>query len=78
MNVVYGTAIVVTDDALGAAEDLMVTAASSAVTIAGSPAAGELCAFRIFRDISDGNDDMTEDARLIGIKIIYTTNAATD
>ncbi len=78
MDVAYGTAIVVTDDALGAAEDLMVTAASSAVTIAGSPAAGELCAFRIFRDISDGNDDMTEDARLIGIKIIYTTNAATD
>ena len=78
MDVAYGTAIVVTDDALGAAEDLMVTAASSAVTIAGSPAAGELCAFRIFRDISDGNDDMTEDARLIGVKIIYTTNAATD
>jgi hypothetical protein len=78
IDVAYGTAIVVTDDALGAAEDLMVTAASGAVTIAGSPAAGELCAFRIFRDVSDGNDDMAEDARLVGIKVIYTTNAATD
>ena len=30
--------------------------------------------FRIFRDVSDANDDMTEDARLIGIKLLYTTN----
>ncbi len=78
MDVAYGTAVVVTDDALGAAEDLCVTAASSAVTLAGSPAAGDLAAFQIFRDVSDGNDDMAEDARLVGIKLIYTTNAATD
>ncbi len=78
IDVVYGTAIVVTDDALGAAEDLMVTATSSAVTIAGSPAAGDICFFRIFRDVSDANDDMAEDARLIGCKIFYTTDATTD
>ena len=78
IDVAYGTAIVVTDDALSAAEDLMVTATSSAVTLGGSPAAGDLCFFRIFRDVSDANDDMAEDARLIGVKIFFTTDAGND
>jgi hypothetical protein len=78
LDVAYGTAVVITDDALGAAEDLMVTAESSAVTIAGSPAAGELCYFRLFRDVSDGNDDMTQDMRLLGIQMIYTVDEAFD
>jgi len=78
IDVVYGTAIVVTDDNGGAAEDCMVTAESSAITIAGTPVDDDLCYFRFFRDVSDGNDDMTEDARLIGIKLFYTTDALTD
>ena len=78
IDVAYGTAVVVTDDALNAAEDLMVSAASAAVTIAGTPAAGDCCFFRVYRDISDGDDDMTQDMQLIGIKILYTTNAAND
>ena len=78
IDVAYGTAVVVTDDALSAAEDLCVTATSGAVTIAGTPAVGDICYFRIFRDVSDGNDDMAEDARLIGVKIFFTTDAAND
>jgi len=78
IDVAYGTTVVVTDDALGAAEDLCVTAESGAVTIAGSPAAADMCYFRIFRDISDSNDDMAEDARLIGVKLFFTTDAAND
>ena len=78
IDVAYGSAVVVTDDALSAAEDLCVTAESGAVTIAGSPAAADMCFFRIFRDVSDGNDDMAEDARLIGLKLFYTTDAAND
>ena len=78
IDVAYGTAVVVTDDALGAAEDLCVTAESGAITVAGSPAAGDMCFFRIFRDVSDSNDDMAEDARLIGIKLFFTTDAAND
>ena len=78
IDVAYGTAVVVTDDALGAAEDQCVTAESSAVTIAGTPAVGDICYFRIFRDVSDANDDMTEDARLIGVKIFFTTDATND
>ena len=78
IDVVYGTAIVVTDDAQSAAEELYVTAESGAITIAGTPADGDLCYFRILRDVSDGNDDMTEDARLIGIKLFFTTDALND
>lgn len=78
IDVAYGTAVVVTDDALGAAEDQCVTAESGAVTIAGTPAVGDICYFRIFRDVSDANDDMTEDARLIGVKIFFTTDATND
>jgi hypothetical protein len=78
IDVAYGTAIVVDDDALGAAEDLMVSVESGAVTIAGTPAVGDLCFFRIFRDISDANDDMAEDARLIGVKVLFTTDGIND
>ena len=74
IDVAFGTAVVVTDDALGAAEDLCVTAESGSVTLGGSPAAGDLAYFNIERDVSDSNDDMTEDARLIGIKIFYTVD----
>jgi len=78
IDVAYGAAVVVTDDAQTAAEDLYVTAESAAITIAGTPAEDDLVYFRVFRDVSDANDDMTEDARLIGIKLFYTTNANND
>ena len=51
---------------------------SSAVTIAGTPADDDMCFFRIFRDVSDGNDTAAEDAILIGIKLFITTDAGTD
>ena len=78
IDVAYGTAITVDDDAQGAVEELLVSAESSAVTIAGTPADDDLCYFRIFRDVSAGNDDMAGDARLHGIKLFYTTDAKND
>tara|TARA_Y100000310_G_scaffold236502_1_gene239683 strand:+ start:3743 stop:4960 length:1218 start_codon:yes stop_codon:yes gene_type:complete len=78
IDVVYGTAVVVTDDNISAAEDMLVTSESSAITIAGTPADDDMCFFRVFRDVSDANDDMTEDARLIGIKLFITTDTGED
>jgi len=78
IDVVYGTAVVVDDAAQGAAEELYVTAESGAITIAGTPADEDLCFFRVFRDVSDSNDTMAEDARLLGIKLFFTTDAAND
>ena len=77
INAVFGTLIATTALAhSGTSNDLMVSAESNAVTIAGSPAAGDLCFFQINRDVSA--DAQTGDARLLGIKLIYTTNAAND
>lgn len=79
----WGTPVVVTDDAQGAADEILVTAESAALTVGGpdsppAPANENIVFFRVFRDVSDGNDDMTEDARLIGVKVFYTIDAETD
>ena len=78
IDVAYGTAVLVDDDAQGAVEEMLVSAESAAITIAGSPAVDQLCYFRIFRDISATNDDMAGDCRLHGIKLFFTTDAAND
>ena len=67
-----------TDDNLSAAGDVLITAESGAVTIGGTPAADDLVFFRVYRDVSDVNDDMTEDMRLLGIKLFFTTKAGND
>ena len=64
--------------AQGAGEELLVTAESGAVTIGGTPADDDLTYFRVFRDVSDSNDTMAGDARLHGVKIFFTTDAAND
>ena len=78
IDVAYGTAVTVTDAGIGTVEDQQITSESGAVTIAGSPAAGEQTYFQLYRDANDGSDTFTADARVLGIKIFYTTNAAND
>ena len=73
----FGTPIVVTDDAQSGANSNLITALSAAVTVAAA-AAGELTVFRLFRDVSDGNDDMAEDAIVTGLEIEWTSNALND
>ena len=60
----------------GTSNDLMVSVESGAVTIAGSPSTDDVCFFQINRDVSA--DAQTGDARLIGIKLFFTTDAAND
>lgn len=74
LNTAFGTGVHVDDANIGTAKELHVTAESDAVTIAGSPAAGELCYFNISRLADDGTDTAAEDAKLIGIKLFYTTD----
>jgi len=78
IDTAYGTAVVVTDDAQTGAEETYVSAESAAITIAGTPADDELVYFRLFRDVSDANDDLAEDAKIIGIKLFFTLNAQDD
>jgi hypothetical protein len=77
INVAFGTAVAPTAKAhSGTANDLDVTAESGAVTIAGSPSTDEEVFFQISRDVSE--DSLTADAKLLGIKLFFTTNAAND
>ena len=78
IDVVYGTAVNITDAGIGTVEDQQVSAVSSAVTIAGSPAVDQLTYFQLFRDANAGGDTFTGDARVLGIKIFFTTDAAND
>ena len=75
-NTAFGTNVVATAKAhSGTSNDLDVSAESGNVTIAGSPSTDELVFFQIMRDVSA--DDQSGDARLLGIKLFYTTDALT-
>ena len=77
LNTAFGTPVVATAKAMsGTANDLAVANESGAVTIAGTPAAGDEVFFQISRDVSA--DDLTADAKLLGIKLFFTTDAAND
>ena len=78
IDVAYGTAVVVTDAGQSTAEDVYITGESAAITIAGTPGDDNICFFRVFRDVSDAADTATEDARLLGIKLFFTTDARND
>ena len=76
-NTAFGTQVAPTAKAhSGTANDLDVTAESGAVTIAGSPSTDEQVFFQISRDVSE--DSLTADAKLLGIKLFFTTDAAND
>ena len=77
-DVVFGTAQEVTDAGTGTVEDVLVSSVSSAITIAGTPADDDYTFFQVYRDAADGSDTFTGDARLLGIKLFYTTDAAND
>jgi hypothetical protein len=66
----FGTAQTASDAHSSTALQIQKTSATSAITIANSPAAGDLVQFRIFRDVA--NDNLAVDAMLIGVMIAYT------
>jgi len=77
LNTAFGTQVVATAKAhSGTSNDLDVASESGAVTIAGSPGADEYVFFQVSRDVSA--DDLNADARLLGIKLFFTTSAAND
>ena len=77
IDVAFGTAVAPTAKAhSGTSGDINVTAESGNVTIAGSPSTDEMVFFNILRDVSE--DNQSGDARLLGIQIFFTTDAAND
>jgi hypothetical protein len=76
INTAFGTNVVATAKAFsGTSNDMTVSAVSGAVTVA-SAAVDTQTYFQIMRDVSA--DDQTGDARLLGIKLFYTTDAKND
>lgn len=73
----FGTAQTSTDTG-GTTNDLYAGPESSAITVAGSPAGGQMVFFRLSRVTGDGSDTMAIDARLHGITLYVTTDAGTD
>jgi len=77
MDTAFGTAGTVTDTG-GTTNDCYITAASGAITIAGTPAANDLVMFQVNRAPANGSDTMAIDARLHGVRLMYTINTLTD
>jgi hypothetical protein len=68
----WGTPQEIADAHSATANQVQITSATPAITLAGTPAAGELVQFRVARDPANGSDTLAADARLIGVLITYT------
>ena len=66
-----GTAQTVTDTLLTVDYE-HISSATSAITLAGSPATGQLVIFQLYRDATNGSDTLGSDARFLGLEISYT------
>jgi hypothetical protein len=77
LDTAFGTAVTVTDG-VTAANDVMQSAFTSAVTIGGTPAEGDFVIFQVYRDADNGSDTCAVDAKLLGIRLNFTTNASDD
>jgi len=77
IDVAYGTAVSVTDAGIGTVEDQQVSPVSGDVTITNA-AVDTQTYFQIFRDANAGTDTFSGVARLLGVKIFFTTDAAND
>ena len=70
LDTALGTAQTVTDTALTAGDE-HTTAATSAISIGGSPAKGDKLYLRVYRDADAGGDTLGADAYLLGITVKY-------
>jgi hypothetical protein len=68
-----GTAQTATDT-LTATNDVDITSATSAITLAGTAAAGNPVIFQVYRDADAAGDTLGADARLLGVEISYTAS----
>jgi hypothetical protein len=71
LDAAFGTQQQVTD-ANQANDDVNISAATSAITIGGTPAAGNFVQFRANRDPANASDTLAATAELLAIRITYT------
>lgn len=67
----YGTAQEVTVSGGSAANDVLISAESAALTVGGSPASGDLISLRVYRDPGHASDDFGGTALCLGVEVYY-------
>lgn len=77
VDVAFGTAVVTTDTG-GTANINYITAESTAITVAGTPVFQDLVMYQVYRDVANASDTLAQDARLLGIRLFYTTDTNND
>jgi hypothetical protein len=77
IDTAFGTAQSVTDTG-GTANDVYISAETAAITVGNTPTAENWLVFQVARDAGNGSDTLAVDARLHGVKVIYTTDAGND
>lgn len=77
LDTAFGTAQQVADTG-GTTNDIYITAETAAITVGGTPQELDNVIFQVKRVPADASDTLTVDARLMGVRLFYTTNAAND
>jgi hypothetical protein len=67
-----GVEMTVTDAGSGTVNQVLISSATAAITLGGTPAAGEMVQFKVSRDPANGSDNLAATARLLGVMIAYT------
>lgn len=73
----FGTAVTIADTLLSAGATHL-SAETGAITLAGSPAEGDLVVLQFFRDAANAGDTLGVAAGLLGVRLFYTVNAGND
>lgn len=76
-DVAFGTAQYISDTG-GTPDDVYITDETPAITLAGTPVAGDWVVFQVVRDVTAGGDTLDIDAGLLGVSLFYTVDEATD
>ena len=75
LDTAFSGAVSATADTLLTANDMHITAVTSAITVAGTPTESDFVIFQITRDVAD---TLNADAKLIWCKLFVTYNAGND
>lgn len=77
IDAAFGTGQVILDT-LGNTGNLHVTSVTSNITIGGTPATNDLVVFQVYRDAANVSDTLAANARLLGVKVFYTSSTWDD
>lgn len=76
-DVAFGTAVSISDLG-GVTNNIYISGEASPFTVEGNPSPEEWVVFQVWRNPANISDTLAVDARLLGVKLHYTVNAAKD